>query len=206
MRARFALVVFTTALLLTGCDLFNSEDSVSGYWEGVSEFRVDTVLAAQNARITADYRMHFAFDLVHDDGLITGRVRSTREGYIVYREAGYPADTLRFSANLVTDDHEARGTFVEPDLEFDVPDGPYEEDMWTFDVTGSRAETENYIRHLWTFTRKIDGETFDFGIRSKEKFKMTRKSKPDEDTEAGDGAVQGSVVSADLRSMGARSE
>ncbi|MEL6613072.1 MAG: hypothetical protein AAFQ53_13315 [Bacteroidota bacterium] len=207
MRARFPLFVFALAAFFAGCDAFGSSDDVAGYWEGTSEFKVDTVVADFNARITADYTMTFGFDVVHDDGLVTGRITAMREGYLVFREAGFPADTFRFQSGLITNDNEAFGTYVNPVLEFDVPDGPYEEDMWTFDVVGSSAETTNFIRHLWSFDPENapEGVFYDFGIRSKEAFRMRRKDRPEVE---GEGEVpqtkaelQGSRVSAALRAM-----
>lgn len=207
MRARFPLLALALVAFFAGCDAFGSDDDVAGYWEGTSEFKVDTVVADFNARITADYRMHFAFDIVHDDGLVTGRITATREGYLVFREAGFPADTFRFVDGLITNDNEAFGTYVDPVLEFDVPDGPYEADMWTFDVVGSRAETSNFIRHLWAFdpVNAPEDVLYEFGIRSDEPFMMNRKDRPQPEGEGEipetKGELQGSRVSAALRSI-----
>ena len=121
MRA-FALVAFAATFLLVGCDLGGSNDAVSGYWEGTSNFKADTVLADQNVRIKADYTMTFAFDLTLDDGLVVGDIKARREGQLIFREAGFEADTLRFNDQFVIADHEVRGTFIEPELEVDPVD------------------------------------------------------------------------------------
>ena len=183
MRA-FALAALA-AVSLAGCSLFGAgDDSVSGYWEGTANFSVDTVLTAQNARVTADYRFNFAFDLVHDDGLVTGRITATREGYTVYREAGFPADTLYYTEGVVTNDDQAYGTFVEPELEVDVPDGPYSENLWTFEVVGSRADSDNFILHDRSFVRNLDGQVFTLQLKSDEPFTMKRMDRPEELEEA----------------------
>ena len=180
MRARLALPVLAAALALVGCDLVSSSDAVSGYWEGTAKFSVDTVLVEQNARVTADYEFNFAFDLTHDDGLVTGLITADREGVTVYREAGFAADTLRYVPGVVTNSDRAYGTFVEPGLEVDVPDGPYSDGLWTFEVIGSRADSDNFVLHERTFVRRLDGEAFTLELKSDEPFTMYRKSRPEE--------------------------
>jgi hypothetical protein len=199
MRPRFALAALVAAFSLAGCDLLSADDSVSGYWEGTAKFSADTVLVDQNARVTADYRFNFAFDLTHDDGLVTGRITATREGYTVYREAGFPADTLYYEDGIVTNDDAAYGTFIEPELEVDVPDGPYSEDLWTFEVVGSRAESSNFILHDRTFFRYIDGGQFTFQLKSDEPFTMRRMNRPEAEAEEGDAKASGDALPEGLR-------
>lgn len=209
MRPRFAFAALAAALLLTGCDLFGSSDPITGYWEGTAEFTADSVLASENVRITADYTMTFGFDFVHDSdaGLIdAGSVVARREGRLIFREAGFPADTLRFSGEVVIPPYELRGTYIDPELEVDPVDenAPYETDMWTFTVTGGSAETHDYIRNLWTFVPS-DGTPFEFGINSDETFRMRHTTRPDD---GGTGGVetkdaQGSRWRAVFRSLAA---
>ena len=204
MRARFVLAALAASFILVGCDGSGS-DAVSGYWEGSSEFKADTVLASQNVRIKADYSMTFGFDLQMDDGLVVGDITARREGWLIFREAGFEADTIRFSQDLIIADHEVRGTFLEPDLEVDPvdPNAPYEPDMWTFDVAGSTAETFEFIRNQWTFTNSF-GLDFPFLIESDETFIMRLKDRPNENEEMGETARdQGSRWRADLRSVDA---
>ena len=193
MRSRFALAAFVALVTLAGCDLVGSSDPITGYWEGTAEFTTDSLLAAENVRITADYTMTFGFDLVHDAdaGLIdAGSVVARREGMLVFREAGFPADTFRFSNEVVIPPFELRGTYIDPILEVDpIPEdeSPYEADMWTFTVVGSSAETNDFIRNLWTFIPS-NGDEFEFGIASDETFRMRRSDPPEVDP--GEGGVE----------------
>lgn len=211
MRPRFAIAALAAVLTLAGCDLAGSSDPISGYWEGTATFTSDSLLADQNVRITADYTMTFGFDLVHDSnaGLVdAGTVVARREGFLVFREAGFPADTFHFSGEVVIPPYELRGTYEDPVLEVDpTPEetSPYEADMWTFTVTGSTAETSDYIRNLWSFTTS-EGEPFEYGIKSDETFRMRKSAPPEEDS--GEGGVQtlqsqSSRWRADLRSLAA---
>lgn len=190
MRPRFALAALAATLALVGCDLAGSSDPITGYWEGTSEFEADSVLADENVRITAEYTMTFGFDLLHDSdaGLVdAGTVTARREGFLIFREAGFPADTLRFEGETVIPPYELRGTYIDPELEVDPVDenAPFEEDMWTFEVTGGSAETRDYIRNEWTFTRS-NGATFEFAIKSDETFRMRKTDEPP----AGEGGVE----------------
>lgn len=207
MRSRFALAAFAALLTLAGCDLVGSSDPITGYWEGTAEFTTDSLLASENVRVTANYTMTFGFDLIHDPdaGLIDGgTVTARREGMLIFREAGFPADTFRFSGEVVIPPYELRGTYIDPELEVDpIPEetSPYEADMWTFTVTGSSAETNDYIRNLWTFVPS-DGQPFEFGISSDETFRMRKTDDPPADSgEGGIEGVQGSRL--DLRALAA---
>ncbi|OZC03683.1 hypothetical protein, partial [Rubricoccus marinus] len=145
-----------------------------------ASFSADTILVDQNARIKADYEFQFSFDLTQDDGLVVGRIRAMREGDTVYREAGFTADTTRYQSGVITNDDIAGGTFVEPVLELDVEDGPYSDNLWTFEVIGSRADSENYILHERTFVRRATGEEFTLTLRSDKPFTMYRRDRPEE--------------------------
>ena len=168
MTARFPLaVVLGGVLALAACDSAPEGDSerVSGVWEGTLAFRADTVLADENYRIQADYDVDVRFDLVHDDGLAWGVVSAAFDGYLIAREAGMPADTFRFDPSTPMVDA-AFGTFVRPELEIDVPWGPYDEDLWTFDKVGSRLDLENTVYNLWTFPLRnvADPGEFEFQL------------------------------------------
>ena len=194
MRSRFALAAVAALLVFSGCDLVGSSDPITGYWEGTAEFSSDSLLATENVRVTAEYTMTFGFDLVHDAdaGLIdAGTVVARREGMLVFREAGFPADTFRFSGEVVIPPYELRGTYIDPVLEVDpIPEetSPYEADMWTFTVTGSSAETNDFIRNLWTFVPS-DGEPFEYGIHSDETFRMRKTD--DRPGDPGEGGIEG---------------
>jgi|GEM_PF-2986395 len=153
MNARFPLaVVLGGVLALAACDSAPEGDSerVAGVWEGTIDFRADTVLADANYRIEADYDVAVRFDLVHDDGLTWGTVSAAFDGYLIAREAGMPADTFRFDPSVPMVDA-AFGTFIRPELEIDVPWGPYDEDLWTFDKVASRLDLQNTVYNLWVF-------------------------------------------------------
>jgi hypothetical protein len=170
---RLALAALALAAALSACDS-NGASAVTGVWEGTARFEADTLLPDHNVRVKADYEMTFRFELVEDDGLVTGQITRTAAGQRIVREAtpGFPADTAVFDgATPLT--HDLFGTFLVPELEVDVPDGPYEEDLWTFDVSGGRAVTDKYIVSLNTITLR-DGTTFEVDLRSDETFTMRR--------------------------------
>lgn len=164
MNARFPLaVVLAGVFALAACDAAPESDSerVSGVWEGTLAFRADTVLAGENYRIKADYDVDIRFDLVHDDGLTWGTVTAAFDGYLIAREAGMPADTFRFNPATPMVDA-AFGTFIRPELEIDVPWGPYDEDLWTFDKVASRLDLQNTVYNLWSFPLRNATEPGDF--------------------------------------------
>lgn len=164
MNARFPLAaVLVGAFGLAACDSAPEGDSerVGGVWETTIPFRVDTVLADENYRIQADYDVDVRFDLVHDDGLTWGTVSAAFDGYLIAREAGMPADTFRFNpATRMVD--AAFGTFVRPELEIDVPWGPYDQDLWTFDKVASRLDLQNTVYNLWSFPLRNVSEPGEF--------------------------------------------
>lgn len=166
-----ALLVGTGAVL-SACD-FGGADGVSGRWVGTAAFEADTILAAHNAHVVADYETEFTFVLTDDEGLITGLLTAHTTGLLIVREAGQPADTLRFDdATPVV--HDVFGTYLDPVLEVDVPGGPYEEGLWTFDVSGRRARSDNFLVHLHQIPLRSTGDSFEFSIRSAELFEMRR--------------------------------
>lgn len=171
MRPRllaFALLVSTGAVL-SACD-FADSDGVSGRWVGTADFVVDSILADHNVRITADYQTEFTFSLTDDEGLITGQLTARTTGFRIVREAGHPADTLYYDdqSPVVND---VFGTYLDPTLEVDVPNGPYEEGLWTFDVTGRRARIDRNLVHTHQIPLAND-DPFEFDITSAEPFEM----------------------------------
>lgn len=167
MNARLPLaVVLAGVFALAACDAAPEGDSerVSGVWETTIPFRADTVLADENYRIQADYDVDVRFDLVHDDGLTWGTVTAAFDGYLIAREAGMPADTFRFNPATPMVDA-AFGTFIRPELEIDVPWGPYDEDLWTFEKVASRLDLTNTVYNLWRFPLRNTSEPGDFDFQ-----------------------------------------
>jgi hypothetical protein len=165
-----ALLVSTGAVL-SACD-FAGTDGATGRWVGTAEFEADTILADHNARIVAAYETEFTFRLTDDEGLVTGQLTVLTTGYRIVHEAGQPADTLHFDdeAPVV---HDVFGTYVDPTLEVDVPGGPYEEDLWTFEVSGRRAVTDRSLVHIHQIPL-ANGAPFEFNLESGEVFEMRR--------------------------------
>ncbi len=169
-------------LALAACD-FAGEDGLSGRWSGTAVFQVDTILADQNVRFTADYETVFTFNLTDDEGLITGTVEAKTTGRRIVREAGFPPDTV-FYASTTPLFHEIYGTYLDPVLEVDVPDGPYEENLWTFEVSGRRAKLGRHIIHNHEVLYHAQEGSFSFAIESDEPFEMRRvASASDEERE-----------------------
>jgi hypothetical protein len=158
-------------LALGACD-FAGADGTTGRWVGAATFEADTILADHNAHVFAEYETEFTFRLTDDEGLVTGQLTSRTTGYRIVREAGQPADTLRFEdeAPLV---HDVFGTYIDPTLEVDVPGGPYEDGLWTFEVSGRRAETQQFLVHTLQIPL-TNGDPFTFDIKSTEFFEMQR--------------------------------
>ena len=180
---RFALAALALAApaFLAACDSAGTSP-VTGVWEGTAHFEADTLLPDHNVRVTADYDMTFRFELVEDEGLVTGQIAATSTGQRVVREAGsgFPADTARFDG-VTPRVHELFGTYLSPVLEVDVPgapgeDAPYEEDLWTFNVRGGRAEIERVLLSNNHITLR-NGEEFELVIRSDGPFAMRRVSR-----------------------------
>lgn len=172
--------LLASAALLAACDLAGS-DGTTGRWVGTAQFTADTILADHNVRITADYETEFTFRITDDDGLVTGQLTARTSGYRAVREAGQPPDTLWYDASAPVV-NEVFGTYLDPTLEVDVPDGPYEENLWTFEVSGGRAETDRFLVHLHQISLTND-QPFEHSITSEEVFKMRRESGLGEDEE-----------------------
>lgn len=172
---------FALALLsLAACD-FAGGDDLSGRWTGTAVFKVDTVLAEQNARFIADYETVFTFNITDDEGLITGTVEGKTTGRRIVREAGFLPDTLYYNSSTPLF-HEVFGTYLDPVLEVDVPEGPYESDLWTFDVSGRRAELNRFLIHNHEVAYQATEGSFTFALQSEEMFEMRRvSSTPDEE-------------------------
>ncbi len=171
------------AVTLAACDTNGAAGPVAGVWEGTARFEIDTLLAEHNARVEAAYEMVFRFELDEDEGLVTGTVTATPSGYRSVREAGHPATTVNFDGSppLVND---VFGTYLDPVLEVDVPNGPYEEDLWTFDVGGSRAATD-WVLVSVNEIGLADSTTFELALRTAETFEMRRVER-----DAPDGAAR----------------
>lgn len=165
------LVALSGVLALAACDStttigdvqVDDTERVSGVWEGTAQFLVDTVLVDENYRLKGTYDVNLRFDVLHDDGLAWGTVTANLDGFMIARESGLLADTFRFDASQQIVD-EAYGTFLRPELELDVPWGPYEEDLWTFDKTAGRMDLQGVIQHTWRFVRTnvAEPDTFEF--------------------------------------------
>jgi len=157
------------ALTLAACDSVNTDD-LSGIWIGTASFAADSILADQNLRIQADYEATFTFRITDDQGLITGTVEAAFDGQRVTTEAGQPSQTLTFDPNspFIND---VFGTYIDPVLEMDVPDGPYEANLWTFDVRGNSADLDRFLTHNHTITL-ADSTNFTFTFDSVGFFEM----------------------------------
>lgn len=151
-----AWIVALATLPLAACDASGEDgdaDRVTGVWEATVPFRADTVLADENYRVRADYAVHLRFDVAHDDGLAWGTVTARLDGRVVAREAGTVADTFYLDPDepIVSQFY---GTYSRPTLELDVPFGPYDEDLWTFEKVASRLDLQTDIVHSWRFTTR----------------------------------------------------
>ena len=174
IRRRFSafagLCLFVGAFtLLSACDSVITDD-LSGVWIGTASFSADSILADQNLRIQANYSATFTFRITDDEGLVTGTIEAAFDGSRTTTEAGHPSQTLTFdpSSPFV---HDFFGTFIDPVLEMDIPDGPYEENLWTFDVSGNGADLDRFLTHNHTIVL-ADSSEFTFPINSDGFFEM----------------------------------
>lgn len=173
-------VLAVLLLALAACDFAGGGD-LSGRWSGTAVFQADTLLSDQNVRFTADYETVFTFNLTEDGGLITGTVEAKTTGRRIVHEAGFPPDTVFYAATTPLF-HEVYGTYLDPVLEVDVPQGPYEENLWTFDVSGRRAELGRHIVHNHEVLYHVQEGSFSVSLQSDEEFEMRRVAS-DEDAE-----------------------
>lgn len=170
MTLRLPLALALVGLLtLSACDSGAGSDDITGTWSTTIDFSADTLLADQNFRIVADYTTTYTFELLNEDGLIYGRITSSVDGTVTGREAGGDPVVITLTPELSTSDY-LFGTYDDPTLELDVPWGSYQQNLWTFEKIGGRAELEGRVIHVWefesfytedpgTFTFAIDGDT-----------------------------------------------
>ncbi|NNF58109.1 MAG: hypothetical protein HKN04_07685 [Rhodothermaceae bacterium] len=172
IRRLLPLAVGIFAFLLAACDFAGSPEGATGRWIGVAEFEADTILADHNVRFVATYQTTFTFNLADDEGLITGTLSAKTLGTRATTEAGQATETITFDDQpaLIND---VFGTFVDPELEIDVPDGPYEANLWTFDVSGRRADLDRFVTHTHVVPL-ADGSSFTLTLRSSDAFEMER--------------------------------
>ena len=137
-------------LALSACDSGAGSDDITGSWSTTVGFQADTVLSDQNYRVLADYEATYTFELLNDDGLIYGRLTSSLAGTMTGREAGREAVLYEFDPQQTVSDY-VFGTYDDPTLELDVPWGEYQDNLWTFDKVGGRAELKGSIVHEWEF-------------------------------------------------------
>ncbi len=154
--------------LLAACDSVPTDD-VTGVWIGTASFTADSILAEQNLRFVADFTATFTFRILDDDGLVTGTLGAAFDGSLTTTVAGQPSETLTFDPASPIN-HEVFGTYVKPDLEMDVPDGPYEENLWTFEVSGSGADLNRplSLNHIVV----LADSSFTFPIESDDFFEL----------------------------------
>ena len=186
-----ATVALVSLFILAACDSGSADTAgVSGRWVGKATFETDTTLDLSgdeaNARITAQYETEFTFEITDDGNLLTGslsaRTLGTRTSRINAFMGGEPVilvDTLVYGDSTGTT-NSFIGTYIEPTLEIDIPNGPYEANLWTFNVDGDEAELNKFIVHTHTVvypdTDDLDDEPeeFSFSLRSDGNFSMER--------------------------------
>lgn len=162
--------IASVCFLVGACD-FAGSTGVAGRWVGTASFTADTIMADHNVRFIADYTTEFAFDIEDDEGLISGTVRATLSGYRVVMEAGHPADTLYYD-DLPVIENDLFGTYIDRTLEMDVPGGPYEDNLWTFDVSGRSADLNRRVIHQHEVPLITDSTSFTFDLNSDDLFEM----------------------------------
>jgi hypothetical protein len=155
-------------MLLAACDSVPT-DNLTGVWIGEASFTADSILADQNLRFVADFTATFTFRITDDDGLVTGTVEAAFDGSLTTTEAGQAPQSLTFDPASPIN-HEVFGTYVKPVLEMDVPDGPYEENLWTFDVSGSGADLNRPLS--LNLTVVLADSSFTFPVESDDFFEL----------------------------------
>ena len=164
-------LVLAGLLAVSACDSGAGRDDITGTWSTTVAFQADTLLSDQNYRVVADYETTYTFELINEDGLVYGRITSALDGVMTAREAGGEPVVYTFdpAVNAVSD--LVFGTYDSPELEIDVPWGSYEDNLWTFNKVGGRAELNGAILHQWTFTQRnlMEPADFDFTVTGDER-------------------------------------
>ena len=153
-------------LVLSACDTGAGNDDITGTWSTTVAFQADTLLTDENYRIVADYEATYTFELLNDDGLIYGRITSALDGVLTAREAGREPEVYAFDPATDSVSDYVFGTYDSPELEVDVPWGQYEDNLWTFNKVGGRAELAGTVVHQWKFDKLNTSSpgAFDFSI------------------------------------------
>lgn len=170
MTFRLPLALALVGLLsLSACDSGSGSDDITGIWSTTIHYTADTLLADQNYRIVADYTTTYTFELLNEDGLIYGRITSALDGTMSGQEAGREPVVYTLTPEASRSDY-LFGTYDDPTLELDVPWGSYQDNLWTFEKIGGRAELEGSVVHEWTFTSEYTTEPgeFSFVVRGDE--------------------------------------
>ena len=164
MTLRLPLALALAGLIsLSACDSGSGSDDITGTWSTTINYTADTLLAAQNYRIVADYATTYTFELLNEDGLIYGRITSSVDGTITGREAGGDPVVITMNpAESVTD--YLFGTYDDPALELDVLSDAYAENLWTFEKVGGRAELAGQVVHTWTFSTVYTSQPGEFSF------------------------------------------
>lgn len=175
MTFRLPLALALVGLVtLSACDSGAGSDDITGTWSTTINYTADTLLANQNYRIVADYSTTYTFELLNDDGLIYGRITSSLDGTMTGQEAGRAPVVYSLSSESATSDY-LFGTYDDPTLELDVPWGTYQENLWTFEKVGGRAELAGSVVHAWKFEvqNSATPTLFDFTLRGDDGGKTT---------------------------------
>ncbi|MEO0557426.1 MAG: hypothetical protein AAF170_04500 [Bacteroidota bacterium] len=164
MTLRLPLALALVGLLsLSACDSGSGSDDITGTWSTTIDYKADTLIAAQNFRVVADYTTTYTFELLNTDGLIYGRITSSVDGSITGQEAGTDPVVYDLTSAESTTDY-LFGTYDDPSLELDVPWGSYQENLWTFEKVGGRAELAGRVVHEWTFESLYTSQPGDFSF------------------------------------------
>ncbi len=164
MTLRLPLALALVGLIsLSACDSGSGSDDITGTWSTTINYSADTLISAQNYRIVADYSTTYTFELLNNDGLIYGRITSTVDGTMTGQEAGRDPIVYTLDPEQSTSDH-LFGTYSDPALELDVPWGSYQDNLWTFEKIGGRAELSGRVVHEWTFESLYTAQPGEFSF------------------------------------------
>ena len=146
----------------------DDSEGITGVYETTVTFEADTLMPEWNHRIKSDYTVRHRFDVVHDDGLMWGYLRTYFDGTLIVREAGYLADTLRFNPDVAIQERMV-GTFAWPEVELDGFGLADEESIWNFDKVASQLRLNADVVHRWEFVYiNNDSTGFEFDIGTAE--------------------------------------